>query len=270
MMRDDSDDYDNNDDYNDYDFEDNDDINDSLMDQIKMSLDDTSVNTNNHNQHQNHNQNHNNNHIQNRNQIMRQPQININKDTIIYKKYFSTEFICNSMYMSELSLRKMIKYESSDKVILPTNTITRFTENSNDNIYIIKLTNPKEHKFTFVGIGEFTAPDHIIYIPEWIKTILKVKNGDRIYTDALSVPKASYIKFKMCDELSNIINTMDESHKINIKAILEFTLQNHCVIFLDKKINIKMFDKEWYFTVVEMLPANIGSIVDSDVKFDLV
>lgn len=192
-------------------------------------------------------------------------------NSVIFHNFFSKEFICNNINLSDkISKRDLLKYESSDKIILPVSSLNILASYSKDNLYVLRIMNPKNSKYAFVGIGDFSAPERIMFVPSWLMEYICARSGDKIYVDAISVPQVSYAKIKMPSELNMILSTVDKTitSALNIKAILEFVLRNHCLLFLGKKIQARIFDKVWEFEVVALKPVNIGCIVNTDVHLD--
>ena len=185
----------------------------------------------------------------------------INK--IIFHNFFKRELFCNSINLHiDLSKKELLKYEASDKIFLPKSALCTFASYSKDNIYLLKIFNPKSFEYAFVGVADFSAPDRMTFIPNWLMDYISIKNGDNIYVDAISVPKITYAQFKMPIELKEI--------NIDIKSVLEFSLRNHCLLFLGKKIQAKIFEKIWEFEVIKLNPINVGNIVNLDVQLDIV
>lgn len=197
-----------------------------------------------------------------------------NLKSVIFHKYFSKEFICNSINSSDKILPcDYSKYESSDKIILPTSTLNIFATSSRDNLYVLRILNPKNSKYVFVGVADFFSPERVMYSPKWIMDYISAENGDKIYVDAISVPQVSYAKFKMPPEIDKILTNITDKSRVsslNIKAVLEFILTNHCLLFLGKKIQAKIFEKIWEFEVIALKPVNIGSITNVDLQIDIV
>jgi hypothetical protein len=180
---------------------------------------------------------------------------------IVYHRYFSKEFICDNVKASGKNIHK---YETSDKIILPASSLHTLANASNNGLYVLRIVNPKTSKYIFVGISDFTAPERTAFVPKWIMEYLSCKSGDKIFVDAMSVPKVSQAKIKIPEELKDIPISID------LKSIIEFILRNHVLLFLGKKLSIKMFEKSWEFEIAGLKPANIGSIGCSDIQLDLV
>lgn len=198
---------------------------------------------------------------------------NVQHNSVIFQKFFSKQFIVNNINFSEnIDRSQLLKYESSDKVILPRSALNVFASYSKDKIYTLRLMNPKNSKYSFVGIGDFTSPERIIYVPTWLMEYLCLKDGDHIYVDAISVPKITYAKIKIPDSLKTLLDNKKNNitNTLNIKVVIEYILHNHCLLFLGKKLGIKIFEKQWDFEVVELKPINVGNIIDTDVQLDLV
>lgn len=196
---------------------------------------------------------------------------NNKNNNVIFHKYFSKEFICNNIsQFNSINKRDQLKYQSSDKIILPHSSLNAFASQSNDSLYVLKVLNPKNFKYAFVGIGDFIAPERHMYVPHWLMKSLEISPEDKIYVDAISVPKVSYAKIKIPDDLKSLIdNNKNISMTIDLKTIIEFILHNHSLLFLGKKLEIKIFEKTWAFEVTALKPANIGSIINTDVQLDL-
>jgi hypothetical protein len=172
---------------------------------------------------------------------------------VIIHKFFMKEFVAVSMDHFGISEKKRLKYCQSDKVILPRNTLETFVQCSKNNIYMLKLNNPKFHKIIYCGICDFDAPDHVAILPDWIMTSLNLESGDKVFADAVTLSKATEIKVR-CPQ-----NICDP------KSVLEFLLKNHTVLYKTKKIKTTMFGTEYIFDVLDTKPHMAVNIIGADV-----
>jgi hypothetical protein len=196
---------------------------------------------------------------------------NHSNNSIVFHQYFSKEFICKgTSCFNALSQREVLRYDSSDKIILPPSSLG-ILASSGSSLYVLRIMNSKNSKYAFVGVGDFTAPERTMFAPSWIMDLLCISSGDRIYVDAMSVPKITYAKIKVPTEFKLISDDKGskDSSALNLNAVIEFALRNHCLLFIGKRIPVKIFDKKWEFEVVSLKPTNIGSITDTDVHLDL-
>lgn len=180
-------------------------------------------------------------------------------DHVVFHKYFCKEFVC---IQNDLSGKKLLSFESSDQVILPTNSLDIFARRTTDNLYLLRLFNPKNSRFFFVGISEFSAPDRSICIPVNIMKHLDIDYNSRIDVDAISVPIATFAQIKIPEEIRNI--------ETDIKVIIEYMLRNHYLLFIGKKLEIKIFEKTFVFEVTGLKPCEVGSIINSDIELEIV
>ncbi|AYV83632.1 MAG: putative ubiquitin fusion degradation protein [Hyperionvirus sp.] len=181
--------------------------------------------------------------------------------------YFLKQFACvNVLLCDNLSIRQVLNYNASDKVILPSNSFRDLANDSKESVYVLRLINPKNLKQVYVSIDGFTNSEKknekIMYIPPWIMKHLAVKNNEMVHADAVSVPKIIEVHIKVPEEVKRA--------EVNIKVILEFLLRNHTLLFIGKIISYTMFEREYQFEVTHLKPSHVGIILNSDVRLDLV
>jgi hypothetical protein len=181
-------------------------------------------------------------------------------EPLIKSTNFSKEFFADDINSSLLSTKDKIFYQKSDKVILPLKSL-EYLANSNSDLYVLRVTNPKTSKYTFVCASSFTAPIHKMYVPSWVLHTTDTHIGDKLYADLISVPIITHVTIKVPKIFSKISNS---------QSIIEYSLRNHSILFLQKKIQVKLFDKIFDFEIISLKPANIGNITNADVNLELI
>ncbi|KGG52858.1 hypothetical protein DI09_12p260 [Mitosporidium daphniae] len=133
---------------------------------------------------------------------------------------------------------------------------------------IFKISSQDSSKFTYCGVLEFTAPEGIVYLPNWILSILGVSSGDlckieRVDTDA--VPTGKFIKIQ--PQSVEFLGLTDP------KGVLENGLRNYNTLSPGDIFTIASdgFSGEecLSFEVLEALPGNsVIKINDTDLEVD--
>ena len=100
-------------------------------------------------------------------------------------KFFQKEFICYST--AYLALQDEKKYnkmcndmENSDKIIVPSDVLQHLTLFEVANPIILKISSKRFSKSIYCGILEFTAPKHVIYMPQWMMDNLNIEEGEKV------------------------------------------------------------------------------------------
>jgi hypothetical protein len=186
-------------------------------------------------------------------------QIKMRTDNIKQVPYIFTELHCHSIdtyrKLHELSKSRKFHYEQSDKIILPTSFIKLFEINEKGSYISLKLE--KNGKIIFCGLGEMLAEEHMMYAPQWVIEALDITSGDKVNVTSVSLDKATKIKTKIPKSF------------VNSKPILEFAFRNHVVLYLGKKVTIKMFDKTFDIIITELEPKHAVSIIDCEPNLDV-
>jgi hypothetical protein len=175
-----------------------------------------------------------------------------------------------------LSKRKVQHYESSDKVIIPNRFLKIIERNlsfnngihkdeiqsESGNQIFLRFTNKKNKNEVYTSIGEFCEDDKFVYMPNWLMDTLDIKSGERINIDSVSLPKVEYVKFTIPQEFKDA--------NINSIPVLEYCLKHHTTLYITKMLNIHMFEKIYTISVAEIKPDYACTILNSDVKYDIV
>lgn len=175
--------------------------------------------------------------------------------------YFLKQYLAQNINQYTILPKDLIKYNSSDKVIVPEESLNDLANNSKENIYVLRLTNPKNSQQVYVSIGDFSAPHNNIFLPDWVMQSLTIKNNDMIHVDAVSVPPVSEVKIKI---------PKDIDQKDDIKVVIEFLLKNHTILYIGKTISTRVFEKSFLFDIVDLKPGKVGTIANLDVKLEIV
>jgi hypothetical protein len=167
------------------------------------------------------------------------------------------QFICVDYIDSGLDNKQIFKYNSGDKIILPVNMLKHFSH-LNQSIFTLKLSNPKYSTEVHVGVLDFLAPDRIAYIPSWIMHDLCACSGDKLDVDIVDLQKATKVCFKVSKNL------------LDPKSCLEYLLSKHVILYTNKILKAKIFDKEFVFTVENIEPTSPVIICNSDVELQII
>ena len=174
---------------------------------------------------------------------------------------FSKEFIAQDIStITNISEKDKLFYQSSDKIILPQSSLQPLAQ-SNSTLYVLRITNKVNHKYTFVCAHAFNAPERNMFVPSWVLQLTQTVTGERMYVDAIGVPVITEISIKVPAGFSKLQNPL---------AVIEFSLRNHSILFTGKKISINIFDKQYIVEIVSMSPSNIGNITNADIKLSLI
>ncbi|KAK8803631.1 hypothetical protein WA158_001325 [Blastocystis sp. Blastoise] len=110
------------------------------------------------------------------------------------------------------------------------------------------------------GVLEFSAPDNICYIPTWMYKKLRITSDGMIIVTNISPPKATFIKLKP--------NTYEFLNLSNPKAVLEHILVTYTVAQKNDYYQISYNNKNYILQIIDLKPANICSIVETDVEIE--
>lgn len=176
------------------------------------------------------------------------------KNHIRWHREFSKNYNALSInYCDTKTTRDKILFQNGDKAILPISALQELS-NLDVSLYVLRVSNPKSGKFTFVCATEFTAPENSMYIPDWVFEKIECQHTDNVHVDAATIPVITDVTVRIPKGLYNPL------------PIVEFALRNHSLMFMKKKLIIKMFEKQYIFEIIRLEPANLGSIIHADVK----
>ena len=179
---------------------------------------------------------------------------------------YKTTLSCFSFTCSSQSEEVINRCRHSNKILLPPNVLdelmTRELFKEND-IMFFKVINKKIEFGDVCSVHEFTASSGICHVPYHIMEELGITEGANIEGEKISPPKGTYVKLRPHKtafiELSNP------------KAILEKIMcEDYPVITQGQTvaINYKDLEKVFKIDIMETQPAEVISIIDTDLNVD--
>lgn len=132
---------------------------------------------------------------------------------------------------------------------------------SSSTLYVMRITNKINHKYTFVCAAAFTAPERTMFVPKWALDLTGTADGERMYIDAIGVPVITDVTIKAPKGFSQLKNPL---------PLIEFALKNHSILFVGKKVTVDIFDQKYQLEIQYMKPANIGNITNTDAHLAIV
>lgn len=179
---------------------------------------------------------------------------------------YKTTLSCFSFTCSSQSEEVTNRCRHSNKILLPPNVLhelmTRDLFKEND-IMFFKVINKKIEFGNVCSVHEFTASPGICHVPYHIMEYLAITEGENIEIEKISPPTGTYVKLRPHKtafiELSNP------------KAILEKIMcEDYPVITQGQTIaiNYKGLGKVFRIDIMETQPAEVISIIDTDLNVD--
>jgi len=125
---------------------------------------------------------------------------------------------------------------------------------------LFEVSSVEAGKRTHCGVLEFSAPEGSAYIPFWMMQNLMLEEGGMVLIKNVSLPKASYVKFKP--------QSMDFLDITNPRAVLERALRSFSCVTKGDTICIPYNSKKYYLEVCEVKPADAACIIETDCNVD--
>jgi len=113
---------------------------------------------------------------------------------------------------------------------------------------------------THCGVLEFTAPEGNCYVPFWMMQNLLLEEGGLLSVKNVSLPKASFVKFK-----PQSADFLDIS---NPRAVLEKQLRTFSCVTVGDQICLPYNSKRYYLEVQEVEPQDAACIIECDCNVD--
>ena len=161
-------------------------------------------------------------------------------------------------------ITKQCRY--GNKILLPPNVLHDLMAQElfeDGEIMFFKAINTKIEFGQVCGVHEFTAPPGICHIPYHIMEDLAITEGENITIEKVSPPKGTYVKLR--PHKTDFINLS------NPKAILEKIMSKDYPVITQGQtiaINYVELNKVFRIDIVETKPAEIISIVNTDLNVD--
>ena len=183
-----------------------------------------------------------------------------------FHETYKTTLTCFSFTCSSQSKEVINRSRHSNKILLPPNVLhelmTRDLFKKND-IMFFKVINKKIEFGDVCSVHEFTASPGICHVPYHIMEDLGITEGDNIEIEKVSPPLGTYVKLRPHKtafiELSNP------------KALLEKMMAEDYPVITQGQtiaINYKSLGKEFRIDIMETQPAEVISIIDTDLNVD--
>ena len=178
---------------------------------------------------------------------------------------FKTNLSCFSFTCSTQPEELTKRLRSSNKILLPPSVLYELNQQQDlsDNIMFFKVSN-KEMQFGIVcGVHEFSAPPGICHVPFHIMNNIGIREGQEVEIEKICLVQGTYMKLR--PHKTEFINLS------NPKAVLERIMsRDYPVVSQGQTIelNYKDLDCKYRIDIVETNPAEIISIVNTDINID--
>jgi ubiquitin fusion degradation protein 1 len=165
---------------------------------------------------------------------------------------------CYSCFSMAVSGREDL--ESGDKILLPQSALSVLARMNVEYPMLFQLSNPSMDRRTHCGVCEFTAPEGRCSIPFWMMQNLMLAEGSLISVRNVSLPKATFVKFRP--------QSVDFLEISNPRVVLENNLRKYTCATTGDQILINYLGKNIYLDIVEVRPGGAASIVETDMEVD--
>ena len=179
--------------------------------------------------------------------------------------FFQREYVCYpiSLYATQKNRDKK-QLEVSDKLILPPSSLDHLIRYNVENPMMFKLTTTAQSEKSnhlYCGVLEFNAPDHTMFIPDWMMNNIKIKGGERVILTSVSIPKGTFVKIRPQSSSFQDLS--------NPKVVLEYHLKNFTTLYEGETIRIEYLDKDYDIDIVETKPATAICINNTNLEIDI-
>jgi ubiquitin fusion degradation protein 1 len=161
-------------------------------------------------------------------------------------------------HVKPLKILENKQFLNGDLIVLPPDCVDHLTTFNAKTPYQFKLT--YKDKFLFCGVAEFTADDHLIYVPDWMMSYLDATEGDSVSIINVTLEKCNKITFQVTTEFMELYDP---------KTIVEYHLRFHSILSMGQLIRLTYGGDDYTLIVIQLEPADHVSIVDSDIEFSL-
>ena len=162
------------------------------------------------------------------------------------------------------SLRCFSKNTIGDKIVLPPSILEILIELDIQYPMIFEIiTNEKK---THCGVLEFTAEEETCFVPTWIMNNLDINEGRSVYIRNVSLPQATFIKFK---PVLNLCKTQLEFLELtDPRAVLEHVLRSFSCVTIGDKIHVHYNFKEYIIEIIDVKPKKACCIIEADIEVE--
>jgi ubiquitin fusion degradation protein 1 len=174
---------------------------------------------------------------------------------------FNAQYHCFSFGMSG---RDTSPPEQGDKILLPSSALESLARMEVEWPLLFEIKNETMgNKKTHCGVLEFAAEEGRCYVPYRMMRLLDLEEGSLVNIRNVSLPKATYIKFRA--------RSLDFLEIKNHRAMLEVTLRNYTCLTKDDIISVDFAGREYELDVREVKPVHPSggvSIVETNAETD--
>lgn len=157
--------------------------------------------------------------------------------------------------------------DSGNKILMPPSALDTLSRMNIQYPMMFRIANTAKingkQRFSHCSVLEFTAPEGKVYLPlSMIHNLnLDVNGTGYVELKNVSLQKGSFARFQpfKYEFVTDIPN-----HKV----VLEKTLRNYACLTKGDVIEIKFLDKCHDLEVVELKPANVVSIIETDMSVE--
>jgi Ubiquitin fusion degradation protein UFD1 len=156
--------------------------------------------------------------------------------------------------------------DPSDRVVLPPAALEQLLSRVPLNTDLpqpltFRVFNPRNDKFTHVGVREFSAPVNTVGIPAWIIESLGLHEDDAVTVAIRDLPKATRVKLRPLE--AGYIED-------DWKALLESQLRTHTTLTKGEILSIRTgLGTTFRFLVDELEPSDAVNLIDTDVTTEI-
>jgi len=150
--------------------------------------------------------------------------------------------------------------DDGDKIFLPPSALDKLARMNVEYPMLFEVQNCHADKKTHCGVLEFSAEEGWCYMPYWMMQNLLVEEGSLINVKNVSLPKASFVKFRA--------QSVDFLEVSNPRALLEVALRKFTCLTLGDTICIPHSGSKFYLDVREVQPNGAASIIETDCNVD--
>jgi len=151
--------------------------------------------------------------------------------------------------------------EYGGHVILPDSVLQSLLARDIQYPMLFKLQVEETKKSVYCGVTEFTAPQNVIYLPQWMMDQLGIVEGQQVQLFNVMLQLGTYLlirphTYKFVEKYSDP------------KTILEQHITKYATLTRGTTIKICVDGEVWSFDIVELKPSRAVCILNTDLKLD--
>jgi len=155
--------------------------------------------------------------------------------------------------------------DGGDRITMPESALVRLTTQYPEGLpNAFKLTNKKNGGSLHCGVLNWQAEEGHIQIPNWMFEKLQLDEGGMLKVESATLDLGTYARFKDQSDQDPAFLDLTNPH-----AILEAKLKHFACLSKGDVIAFNYINKVYKFKVEETRPNDAVSIVNCDLKYDL-